>query len=42
MKKFYDGIKVSILICGNDLLMDSPTEFNDVQSGFDNIYLDEL
>lgn len=29
MKKVYDGIKVAILVCGKDPILESETEYND-------------
>lgn len=42
MKKVYDGIKVAILVCGKDSILESETEYNDVLSEYDNLYVDEF
>lgn len=42
MKKVYDGIKVAILVCAKDPILESETEYNDALSKFDNLYADEF
>lgn len=42
MKKVYDGIKVAILACGKDPILESETEYNDALSEYDNLYVDEF
>ena len=42
MKKVYDGIKVAILVCGKDPILERETENNDALSEYDNLYVDEF